>query len=51
MTRTLFEEGTRSVLDRFYDSSRVVLLICLNQHSVLKAEKVWESVPKAEKYA
>ncbi len=42
---------TRTVLDRFHDSSRVVLLICLKLPCVLKAEKVWESVPKAEKYA
>jgi len=33
------EKKTRPVLDRFHDSSRVVLLICLNLHS-------WESMPK-----
>jgi len=31
---------TRPILDWFHDSSRVVLLNYLNQHSVLKAEKV-----------
>jgi len=35
---------TRSVLDWFHDSSRVALLICLNLHSVLKAEKVCKSI-------
>ncbi len=30
---------TKLVLNRFHDSSRVVLLICLNLHSALKAEK------------
>ncbi len=37
---------TRPALDRFHDNNRVVLLICLNLHSVLKAEKVWESMRK-----
>jgi len=37
---------TRPVLDRFHDSSRVILLICLNLHSVLKAKK---SMGKYEK--
>jgi hypothetical protein len=37
---------TSLVLDRFHDISRFVLLICLNLHSVLKAEKVWESMRK-----
>jgi len=46
-----FLKRTRQVLDQFHDSSRVVLLICLNLHSMLKAWKVWESMPKAEKYA
>jgi len=40
---------TRPVLDRFHDSSTVVLLICLNLHSVLKAEKVCESMRKCAK--
>jgi hypothetical protein len=47
----LTEAVNKTVLHRFHDSSRVVLLIRLNLHSVLKAEKVWESVPKAEKRA
>jgi hypothetical protein len=38
------EEETRTVLDQFHDSSRVVLLICLNLHSVLKAEKVCQKL-------
>jgi len=41
---------TRLVLDRFHDSSRVILLICLNLHSVLKAEKVCQSIWKCAKY-
>jgi len=40
---------TRLVLDRFHDSSRVVLLICLNLHSVLNAEKVYKSMRKCAK--
>jgi len=39
----------KPVLDRFHDGSRVVLLICLNLHSVLKAEKACESMRKCAK--
>ncbi len=43
-TQTSSHFLTRPVLDQFHESSRVVLLICLNLHSVLKAEKVCENV-------
>ncbi len=41
-----FKINALSKQDRFHDSSRVVLLICLNLHSMLRAEKVWEYMRK-----